>query len=107
MNMKRIRSIVVTVLSLALVLVATPLWAQSVITGRVISEDGRTLANANVYINELRISVGTNAEGRYNITVPNSRVGGPPITLGARRLGFVPGVRSVTLTGGTQTVDFT
>ncbi len=107
MNMKRIRNIVVTVLSLSVVLITTPLWAQTVITGRVISEDGRQLANANVYINELRISVGTNSEGRYSITVPNSRVNGQPITLGARRLGFVPGVRSVTLTGGAQTVDFT
>ena len=107
MNMERIRNVVVTVLCLSLVLLATPSSAQTVVTGRVTSDEGRPLANANVYINELRIAVGTNSEGRYNITVPNSRVNNQPIVVGARSLGFVPVVRSITLTGGTQTLDFT
>src|SRR5437588_9497661 len=106
MDMKRIRSIALGILGVSLVLIAKPVFAQAVITGRVMSEDGRQLANANVYINELRISVGTNSEGRFSIVVPNSRVNAQPVTLGARRLGFVPAVRSVTLTGETQTVDF-
>ncbi|MFL5552566.1 MAG: SusC/RagA family TonB-linked outer membrane protein [Gemmatimonadaceae bacterium] len=107
MNMKRIRGIVVTILGLAVMLIGKSASAQAVITGRVMSEEGQPLSNANVYINELRISVATNGEGRYTIVVPSSRVNAQPVAVGARRLGFVPAARTVTLTGGTQTLDIT
>lgn len=54
---------------LALALSLSPLAAQAqqgpaVITGTVKSEFGDPLENANVYIVELALSVGTNAQGR-------------------------------------------
>jgi TonB-linked SusC/RagA family outer membrane protein len=107
MNMKRIRILVLTVFGLAGVSVATPLRAQTTITGQVVSEQGRVLANANVYINELRISVGTNAEGRYTIVVPAAQATGQTVALGARHIGFTPITRSVVLGAGAQTVDLT
>ena len=107
MNMTRIRSTTLVILGLLILLVAAPAWAQVTLTGRVVSEQGRELSNANVYINELGISVGTNVTGRYTIVVPVSRTNGQSVALGARRIGFIPGARTITLTTGSQTVDFT
>jgi len=106
MNMKRIRSTTLPISGLLILLVAAPAWAQVTLTGQVLSEQGRELSNANVYINELGISVGTNATGRYTIVVPVSRTNGQSVALGARRIGFVPGARTIYLTPGSQTVDF-
>jgi TonB-linked SusC/RagA family outer membrane protein len=107
MNMKRTRILTLAVFGLAGVVIATPLLAQTTITGQVVSEAGRVLGNSNVYINELRISVGTNAEGRYTIVVPENRANGQTVALGARHIGFVPSTRSITLGAGAQTVDIT
>ena len=107
MNMKRIRSTTLAILGLLILLVAAPAWAQVTLTGRVVSEQGRELSNANVYINELGISVGTSATGRYTIVVPASRTNGQSVALGARRIGFVPGARTIILVPGSQTVDLT
>ena len=46
----------------------------AVITGRVASDVGEPLQFANVYINELTLSVPTNDQGVYTITVPAARV---------------------------------
>ena len=44
--------------------------AQSaVITGKVTSEFGQPIDQANVYINDVSISVPTNAQGVYTITI--------------------------------------
>ncbi|HVS60256.1 MAG TPA: SusC/RagA family TonB-linked outer membrane protein [Gemmatimonadaceae bacterium] len=107
MNMKRTCSTTLAILGLLILLVAAPAWAQVTLTGRVLSEQGRELSNANVYINELGISVGTNATGRYTIVVPVARTNGQSVALGARRIGFVPGAHMIVLTPGEQTVDFT
>ena len=76
------------------------------ITGRVASDDGRPLEGANVYITEMNVSVGTNAAGVYRIVIPSARVNGQSATLRVRSVGFTPQSRPVTLTAGTQTVDF-
>src|SRR3569833_1430184 len=44
----------------------------AVISGRVMTPQGQPLQGANVFITEMNISVGTNAAGRYTITVPGS-----------------------------------
>jgi len=77
------------------------------ITGKVVSEQGRVLASANVVIQELVISVGTNAEGRYTLVVPGSRITGQSVAIRARAIGYLPSVRTITVTPGAQTVDFT
>src|SRR5688500_825308 len=81
--------------------------AQAVITGRINSEQGQDLEGANVYITELNISVGTNAQGRYRITVPAQRTRGQTTTLRVRSIGFAPQERNVVVRDGEQTVDFT
>ncbi len=79
--------------------------AQAVITGTVTSEQGQKLANANVYINELNVSVATDAAGHYSITLTPARLrGATSITLRSRAIGFTPTSKITTATS--QTVDF-
>jgi TonB-linked SusC/RagA family outer membrane protein len=61
---------------------------------------------ANVFITELNISVGTNEQGRYTITIPGGRVRGQTVVVRVRSIGFVPGQQSITLNTGAQTVNF-
>lgn len=87
----------------------TPGLAQAqnaVLTGKVTSEFGQNLQGANVYITELAVSVGTNAEGDYTITIPAARVSGQQVNLRVRSVGFQPQVRPVRITAGSQTFNF-
>jgi TonB-linked SusC/RagA family outer membrane protein len=89
---------------------ASPAAAQgqsAVIAGRVLTASGQPMQGANIYITELNISVGSNAAGRYTLTVPGQRVTGQQATLRLRSIGYKPIARSITITPGTQTVDFT
>jgi TonB-linked SusC/RagA family outer membrane protein len=108
MSMKRTRIMIAGAFALlAAAFTARDAQAQATITGRVVSEQGRELASANVVIQDLAISVGTNTQGRYTIVVPGSRTAGQSVAVRARAIGFVPAVRTITLTPGTQTIDFT
>ncbi len=78
----------------------------AVITGVVKSEFGDPLENANVYIVELAISVGTNAAGRYTINIPADRVRGQAVQLRARAIGYKADIKPLTLRAGNQTFDF-
>ncbi|HEY8309750.1 MAG TPA: TonB-dependent receptor plug domain-containing protein, partial [Gemmatimonadaceae bacterium] len=79
--------------------------AQVVISGTVSSEQGQKLSNANVYINELSISVATDAAGHYSVTLTPARLrGATSITIRARAIGFTPG--SKITTAASQTVNF-
>ncbi|MEO6331926.1 MAG: SusC/RagA family TonB-linked outer membrane protein [Gemmatimonadaceae bacterium] len=78
----------------------------AVITGRVASGDGRGIARANVYITELNASVATNDAGEYSIVIPDARASGQAATLRARAIGFTPQSRSITVSAGSQRVDF-
>src|SRR5512135_2052554 len=64
----------------------------AVITGKVTSEAGQPIDQANVYMNELSISVATNAQGVYTITIPAVRVQGQAVNLRVRAIGYQPGV---------------
>ena len=76
----------------------------AVITGRVTSDAGVPLPGANVLIQELNVSVGTSAEGRFSIPIPAARVNGQTVQLRARSVGFTPTARPV---GMTRTCDAT
>ena len=77
------------------------------VTGTVTAETGQALEGANVLIEALSISVGTNAAGRYTIVVPAARITGQTVTLRVRAVGFSPQTRLVTLTqGATVTQNF-
>jgi TonB-linked SusC/RagA family outer membrane protein len=81
--------------------------AQSaVIAGRVLTNQGQPLQGANVFITDMNISVGTNAAGRYSISIPGERVRGQSATLRIRSIGFKPEARQIRITAGSQTIDF-
>lgn len=97
------------VLAMALLAFATPSTAQgqgATITGRVTADDGRPVTTANVYINDLQISVPVTATGAYTITIPQARLSGGSVNLRVRAIGYTPELRAITLTAGSQTVNF-
>src|SRR5438105_4128720 len=106
-TMNRARAIAATLLSALLTLSAASAQAQNaVITGKVSSEFGQPIEAANVYINDLGISVATTAQGTYTITIPPARVNGQQLNLRVRAIGYQPGLRPITIRAGNQTADF-
>jgi TonB-linked SusC/RagA family outer membrane protein len=79
----------------------------AVITGKVTTTQGQTLEGANVTIPELNISVGTNSAGVYSITIPAARLSGGSAVMRVRSIGYVPQTRTVSLTAGSQSANFT
>src|SRR5205085_6689703 len=92
--------------SLLLALPAAVQAQTAVITGKITSEFGQSVDQANVYINDLSISVATYAQGAYTITVPTARVSGQQVNLRVRAIGYQPGLRPIRITAGSQTQDF-
>lgn len=90
------------------VIVAAPAAAQqnAVISGAVTTDQGQPLHGANVFINELSLSVSTNEAGRYVITVPAARVDSQMVQVRVRRIGYFPESRPVAVTPGAQTLNF-
>lgn len=78
----------------------------AVLTGKVTTEFGQPLGGANVYITEMGISVGTNADGAYTISIAGARVQAQSVNLRVRAFGYLPQARPLRLTTGTQTIDF-
>jgi TonB-linked SusC/RagA family outer membrane protein len=108
MNIRQVRTLVVTALTLlGLSAAATSAQAQVVITGKVTDAGGNAIPGANVVVPALGIGVGanTNVSGTYTVTVPDAAAG-RSVVITARRIGFAPVSRTVTLTAGTQTQDF-
>ena len=104
----RARALALAMLSLLLTLPAASAQAQNaVITGKVTTESGQPVEAANLYINELAVSVGSNALGVYTISVPAARVNGQKLNLRIRAIGHQSQVRVVTIAAGTQTQNFT
>ena len=94
--------------AVTLVVMSAPAaFAQSAIfTGRIVSESGQPIENGNAFITEMNISVGTNAQGRYSITIPAERVRGQTVVLRVRAIGHLAQTKEVILRAGTQTNDF-
>ena len=78
----------------------------AILTGRVTTEDGTPLQGANVFITEMSLSVGTSPSGVFTISVPAARVSGQTVQLRVRSVGFAPQAKPVTLSAGSQTVNF-
>jgi TonB-linked SusC/RagA family outer membrane protein len=76
------------------------------LTGRVMSESGQPVENGNVFITELNLSVGTNAQGRYSLVIPAERVRNQAVVLRARAIGHLAQAKPLTLRAGAQTNDF-
>jgi TonB-linked SusC/RagA family outer membrane protein len=82
-------------------------WAQdATITGKVTDDEGRPLGGASVVVQGTPNGAATNVAGIYTIVMSPDRVRGQQVTIVARFLGKSPASRTVTLTPGTQTVDF-
>jgi TonB-linked SusC/RagA family outer membrane protein len=93
----------------ALLVGISPALAQgqgAVISGKVMSEQGQPLVGANVYINDLNISVGSSQSGSFTINIPQARLTGQTVNLRVRAIGYQPQMRQITLTAGSQTVNF-
>lgn len=102
------RAIAAALLGLFAVIPSARAQAQNAtITGKVVGDAGQPLEFANVYITELVISVPTNAQGIYAITVPAARVSGQAVNLRVRAVGFKPAFTAIKVTPGSQTQNFT
>jgi len=80
--------------------------AQTVITGRVTTDQGTAIGGANVAIPTLGVRAEADANGDYRLTVPEGRALGQTVTIVARYIGFSQTQRTVTLTAGSQTLNF-
>jgi TonB-linked SusC/RagA family outer membrane protein len=101
------RWILSTVVALLVVSLPTTVRAQgAVITGTVTDESGVPLEGAQVMIEALTISVGTNVQGRYVINVAGGRITGQQVMLRVRSIGYAPQALMITLTPGSHTHDF-
>jgi TonB-linked SusC/RagA family outer membrane protein len=108
MSIRQVRKLVVTTLAImGLSAAASAAQAQAVITGKVTDAAGNPIPGANVVIPTLGIGVGANTtvSGTYTVTLPDANVG-RSVVVTARRIGFAPVSRTVTLTAGSQTQDF-
>jgi len=76
------------------------------VTGIATGEGNTPLAGVSVLVNGMGIGSQTGANGRYSFTVPEGRVNNQTVTLTARRVGYLPQTRTITLTAGTITQDF-
>jgi TonB-linked SusC/RagA family outer membrane protein len=104
---RALRQLAIAALSVVGASSASAQSQSAVISGRVLTSQGQPLQGANIYITELNISVGSNAAGRYTLTVPGQRVLGQLANLRLRSIGFKPVVKPITISAGAQTVDFT
>lgn len=105
--MTRARAIAGALLGVLLTVPTARAQAQNaVITGKVTSEFGQPMEGVNVYITELSLSVGTNAQGAYTITIPAARIRGQQVVLRARSFGFIPQMKPLTVRAGSQSFDF-
>ena len=89
------------------VLASAALAQGATITGTVKSAQGQVLQAANVRIANLSISVGTDANGAYRITLPPESVRGQLVMLSARAVGFKPQSKQIAVDPGAQDHDFT
>ncbi|HVF40580.1 MAG TPA: SusC/RagA family TonB-linked outer membrane protein [Gemmatimonadaceae bacterium] len=106
-SLKRIGRLSAGLMLVAAFATAASAQSQAVITGRVTDAQGNGVPGANVVIPSLGLGVGanTNVEGNYTITIGSSNVGRSAVVT-ARRIGFAPVSRTITITTGSQTQNF-
>src|SRR5450759_373990 len=109
-TMKKQSRVFVSLLGLLGALLAFPTASaqaqNAVITGKVLSDVGAVIEDANVVIIELAVSVRTNALGMYAITVPAARVQGQAVALRVRAIGYTQGVIGIRVTPGPRQYNF-
>ena len=78
----------------------------TVIAGRVTNEQGAPIPGANVAIPTLGVGAQADAEGNYRFIVPAERANGQSVSVTGRFIGFAQLQRTVTLSPGSQTLNF-
>jgi TonB-linked SusC/RagA family outer membrane protein len=106
-QMSRVRTIAAVALAALLSVPATAQAQTAVITGKVAAESGAPLEGAQVLIADVNASVGTNAQGMFTLTIPSARVSGQQVIVRVRAIGYAPETRTISLTAGTHTENFT
>jgi len=76
------------------------------ISGKVTDDNSVPLVGANVTIDALNASVGSNTAGQFTITIPGARVSGQSVVLRVRAIGYTPQTRTITITAGASTQNF-
>src|SRR5688572_10681011 len=107
-SMKRVGRLIAAGLALvASVTGVASAQSQVTITGRVTDAQGNGIPGANVVVPSLGVGVGanTNVDGNFTLTLPAAQAG-RSVVVTARRIGFSPMSRTVTLAAGSQTENF-
>lgn len=104
----RLRGVLVPLVALVLAMTTagTALAQGATITGRVTNDAGAPLRGATVIINSLNLGTQVNENGTYTLSVPATSANGQQVVLTARFIGFKPVQRTITLSAGSQTQDF-
>ncbi len=93
--------------ALLLVMLPAVVLAQgATISGRVTDDNQTPLVGANVTIDALNVSVGSNTAGQFTITIPGARLTGQSVVMRVRAIGFTPQTRTLTMTAGASTQNF-
>ena len=96
-----------SVVALSIVAAFARLQAQEPVTiDGYVTGSGQPIRGASVRIDELSLTATTDANGRYTLIVPSSRVRGQAVTLAARASRFSPRSVSIQLVGGAVRQDF-
>ena len=104
--MRRLRSLAASSLILLVSLAARGGAQEAVtLTGRV-SAARTPLRGASVRVEELGMEATTDAQGRYSLIIPSTRVRGQAVTITARYLRYRPQSASARLVGGALVQDF-
>jgi TonB-linked SusC/RagA family outer membrane protein len=92
---------------LAIVGVPALVFAQgATISGKITDDNQVPLVGANVTIDALNISIGSNTAGLYTITIAGARVSGQTVLMRVRAIGYTPMTRTFTVTAGASTQNF-
>ena len=93
---------------LAAVGIPAMVFAQgATISGKITDDNQVPLVGANVTIDALNVSIGSNTAGLYTIAIPGARVSGQSVVLRVRAIGYTPQTKTITVTAGVQTLNFT
>jgi TonB-linked SusC/RagA family outer membrane protein len=87
-------------------LFAGSLAAQAVVTGRVTGEQGAPLGGTSVTVANTNMGTATAEDGTYRLAIPAAAARVQQATLVARRIGYRPVRRTVTIQAGTQEQNF-
>jgi TonB-linked SusC/RagA family outer membrane protein len=105
--MKRLLVVAAAFAGSMLALPAISSAQSATISGKVTTETGEAVPTATVAVRALNVGAVTDAQGRYTITIPDSRLNGSAVTVSVRRIGYA--AKSTTVTprpGAPTTVDF-